>query len=237
MLTIHTDTPTGFLTAPKPLPGARHVFGTKADTHSETSATVRAYTERLGPLAHMKQVHGNRVVYAHTSGVFEECDAVYTDHDDFWLAVKTADCCPVLISSPAAVAAVHVGWRGLESGVLPATIQTLCTEFAQDPADLHVVLGPCISQKHFEVEAHFANLFDERYFTPSERDGHLLMDLPGLVQQQAVKHGILDIHLTDIGRCTYAEDKTFNSYRRHKQQGTASYAVQLSLIRKRSATA
>lgn len=220
-----THIPAGFITANKPLPGAQHVFGTKAEH------TIAAVMERLGPVAHMQQVHGNRVVYAPTSGLYEDCDAVYTDHDNLWLAVKTADCAPVLISSPAAVAAVHAGWRGLQAEIIPATIQTLCDEFGQTPEDLHLALGPCLTQPHFEVENRFREYFDvpnaARYFS-ANRPGHVLMDFPGLVRAQALAAGILDIHFHTASRCTFTEGETFHSYRRDGQNA----GRQISLISK-----
>lgn len=230
-----TNIPTGFITASKPLPHARHIFGTRAETNADSNATVRGATERFGAIAHMQQVHGNRVTYVSTSGLYPETDAIYTDTDNLWLAVKTADCAPVLISSPAAVAAVHVGWRGLQAEILPLTIQTLCDEYGQTPEDLHLALGPCLTQPNFEVENEFQHYFNipnaNRFFSPS-RPGHVLMDFPALVRAQALHAGILDIHFHTTGRCTYAENATFNSYRRHKQGKDTSYAVQLSLIQK-----
>lgn len=179
----------------------------------------------------MKQVHSNRITYASASGLYEECDALYTDQPDLWLAVKTADCAPVLIASPAAVAAVHVGWRGLQNDILPATIATLCEEFALSPEDLHLALGPCLSQPNFEVETHFSHYFNiphaDRYFV-NNREGHVLMDFPGLIRAQAIASGILDIHFHTVGRCTFAEGDTFNSYRREK----SSSRRQLSLIQR-----
>lgn len=232
-----TNIPTGFITAKKPLPHARHIFGTRGETHADSAATVRAATERFGPIAHMQQVHGNRVAYASSSGLVEDCDAIYTDVDNLWLAVKTADCAPVLISSAHAVAAVHVGWRGLQAEILPATINTLCEEFDQTPEDLHLALGPCLTQPNFEVEDEFQHYFNvpnsQRFFTRS-RPGHVLMDFPALVRAQAIAAGILDIHFHTTGHCTYAEGESFNSYRRHKQGKDTSYAVQLSLIQKLS---
>lgn len=236
-MTLHTDTiPTGFISGGKALPHARHMFGTRADTHADTNKTVRLYTERLGPIAHMQQVHGNRIAYAHTSGVLPECDAVYTDQQGLWLAVKTADCVPVLISSPNAVAAVHAGWRGLQAEIIPQTIKLLCDEFGQLPDDLHVAIGPCISQKNYEVEGHFMDLFKPRlakYFAAGQDDDHLQMDTAGIARAQALEAGVLDIHITSIGRCTFEDAATFNSYRRHKSGKDANYASQLSLIQRR----
>src|SRR6218665_2058848 len=128
LLTPQTEV-RGYLSGRKQLPYAQHVFGTRAEASVNAASAIRNAVERLGAIAHMQQVHGNKVVYAHTSGLYEECDAIYTDKPDLWLAVKTADCVPLLISSPNAVAAVHAGWRGLEAGVIPATIKQLCREF------------------------------------------------------------------------------------------------------------
>lgn len=224
--------PSGFLTTQKPLPQAQHVFGTKGV--KEGDADIRAYTERLGPIAHMRQVHGARVVHAHTSGVYEDCDAVYTDEENLWLAVKTADCAPVLISSPAGVAAIHAGWRGLEAGVIGQTIETMCDHFGLTPDDLHVALGPCIHQDNYEVDATFAGRFSDRFLRPSPaREGHLLLDIPAIVRHQVIKAGVLDIHFHTLNRCTFAEKDTFHSYRRHCVEGmTGAYGRQVSLIRR-----
>ena len=52
----------GFITGHTPLRHADHVFGTRQDTHDHgADATVRATVERLGPIAHMRQVHGDRL--------------------------------------------------------------------------------------------------------------------------------------------------------------------------------
>lgn len=228
--------PAGFLTANKPLPHSRHIFGTRA---AQGQADIGAATERLGPIAHMHQVHGNRLVYAEKSGLYEDCDGIYTDQPDLWLAVKTADCAPVLISSPRAVAAIHLGWRSTQADLLFKVVETLCTEFAQGPEDLHLAIGPCLAQPNFEVETSFRNIFNvphpERYFT-NNRPGHVLMDLPGIIRGQALKAGVLDIHVHTLNRCTFAEPDNFHSYRRAKQQGeNPSAGRQLSFIQLTSA--
>lgn len=218
-----TEPPTGYLTARKPLPYAQHIFGTRS------GGTIGAATERLGPIAHMHQVHGNRIAYADEAGQYEDCDAIFTDQPNLWLAVKTADCAPILISSPHAVAAVHLGWRSTQAGLLAITIETLCRDFAQTPEDLHIALGPCLTQPHFEVETNFIEYFTvpnpKRFFSPT-RNGHANMDLKGIIRAQALQAGILDIHMHTLPNCTYAEEQTFHSYRRDK----ANSGRQLSFI-------
>lgn len=233
---VHLDPtplpPTGFLTVNKPLPHSQHVFGTRDDAPS-TDAAIRAYTERLGPIAHMRQTHGTRIAYAETSGVTEDCDALFTDCDNLWLAVKTADCAPVLISSPQAVAAIHAGWRGLEAGIIPATIDTLCTAFDLLPEDLHLALGPCIHPANYEVDGTFHGRFDSRFLRPSPHtEGRHLLDIPAIVRHQAIHAGVLDIHVHSINRCTYAEPASFHSHRRNTHTGATVPGRQLSLIRR-----
>jgi polyphenol oxidase len=239
-----SETPSGFLTAAAPLPYARHIFGTRENTHPDPEDTMRGLIERFGPMAWMQQVHGARILEATTSGRLPECDAVFTSNPNLWLAVKTADCVPILISSPHAVAAVHAGWRSAEAGILPKTIAALVARFQLAPEDLHLAFGPCLSQENFEVEADFVGKFESqfgvtnatRFFSPGASPGKLMLDLPGILQAQAKAAGCLDIHLHHLPRCTYAEAGVFNSYRRHtheKARGApTSYAVQVSLIRR-----
>lgn len=206
--------PTGFLTANKPLPHSEHIFGTRS------GGTIGAATERLGPIAHMHQVHGNRIVYAEQAGQYEDCDAIFTDQPGLWLAVKTADCVPVLVSSTYAVAAVHLGWRSTAQGLMGISVETLCKDFAQAPEDLHLALGPALSQAHFEVEDTFIPQFGvrnpERFFRPSDNEGKVLMDLRGIIRAQAMEAGVLDIHIHTLPNCTFAESENFHSYRRDK---------------------
>lgn len=233
---LHSQTEIrGYLSGRKQLPYARHVFGTRAEAMTNPGEAIRHATERLGAIAHMQQVHGNRVTYAQTSGLYEECDAIYTDKSNLWLAVKTADCVPILISSPEAVAAVHAGWRGLENEILPRTIEILCKQFRQDPSDLYLTVGPCISQANYEVDGSFTETFDAKFFHNSKNEGKYMLDLTGIALQQAKEAGVLDIHCTSMNRCTYAEADTFVSHRRYthgSEDERYKNARQVSLIQR-----
>ncbi|MDQ7993397.1 MAG: polyphenol oxidase family protein [Propionicimonas sp.] len=86
--------------------------------------------EALGvPVLHAHQVHGVEVleVGADTSPggcATTEADALVTREAGIGIAVRVADCLPVLLADPAAgvVAAAHAGRVGLAAGVLPATL-------------------------------------------------------------------------------------------------------------------
>lgn len=231
-LTLMNKTvPDHFLQADKQLPHAHHIFGTRADTKESTDATIRHYTEQLGPIAHMRQVHGDRIVFANGSGLYEECDALYTDQPRLWLAVKAADCVPVLISTPEAVAVAHCGWRGLEKELLPKLIDKLIEQYDLSPMDMFMHIGPHISKQHYEVEDSFKDIFEGNFFAESEKEGHSLMDLAGIATSQAQDMGVPLANIHNTRRCTFAEDDIFQSYRRYKRGASDTiYAPQLSLI-------
>lgn len=211
---------------------AEHAFGTAEGSSEDLASTIRSYTEMIGPIAYMRQVHSDRIVYAYEPGCYEEADGIFTDLDDLWLAVSTADCAPVLLSCPHGVAAVHCGWRGLEKGILPKMIDTLMREFNVTAVDISMHIGPCISQENYEVEESFTDIFDKKHFKPSSKKGKVLMDLRSIAIEQAREAGIPAANIQDSGLCTFEEDELFHSYRRNKKEGKDSYNIQLSLVKK-----
>lgn len=105
------------------------------------------------PWTWLNQVHGARVVVVGSPGEHAgaEADAAVTDVVGATLAVHTADCAGVLLRSegpgPQVVGAAHAGWRGLEAGVLDATVSAMRELGA---AAIRWQLGPCISAAHYE---------------------------------------------------------------------------------------
>ena len=217
------------LTTP-PAPHAEFQFGTAESAQPTSEENMRLLAEKFGPIAYMRQVHGANVRYASKPGVYEEADAIFTDRQDIWLAVHTADCLPLLISTPEAVAAVHAGWRGLRQEIVGKTIKKLIEEFGTDPGQIFISVGPCIRQHNYEVSDEFTDYFDEKFFKPSENKGKLLLDLPAVARKQALDDGVLGMNIFDSGVDTFS-DKRFFSYRRAKKTGK-SVNVQPTLIRR-----
>ncbi len=101
------------------------------------------------PVTWLTQVHGADVVEVTRpgDGVGATADAAITTTADVALAVITADCAPVILTSAGAVGAVHAGWRGLVAGVLPATVRAMR---ARGAGPITAWLGPCIRGRCYE---------------------------------------------------------------------------------------
>lgn len=243
-----------FLRAPLALPGVRHAFSTRSGgvspppwgtlnlglTVGDDAASVRENRTRflreagLGPaVAEVHQVHRAHVVRAEEPSAVDtlrevEADAVWTTHPELTVAVRTADCAPVLIAAyedrsaprPAAVAALHAGWRSAAAGIVGRCVSVLAQEGLQ-PAAMRLVIGPTIGAEAFEVgeeviEAARASLGGRPPRTRSGPRGRPLLDLPHWVRTLAEQAGLAEEGVADLGRCTVSEPDLFFSHRRDR---------------------
>lgn len=108
-------------------------------------------------VAIVEQVHGAGVVVVERAGgpltPLGRADALVTDRPGVVLAVRVADCVPILLRAQGprpAVGAVHSGWRGTADGVVGAAVAALRRLSGPD-AEVHAVVGPHIGQDAFEV--------------------------------------------------------------------------------------
>ncbi len=96
-------------------------------------------------VAMVSQVHGAGVIVADGPGLLGEADALITRQRGLLLAIRTADCVPVLVvGGGGEIAAIHAGWRGLAAGVIPAALSAMS-------APRLAVVGPCISAASYQV--------------------------------------------------------------------------------------
>lgn len=104
--------------------------------------------------ATLHQVHSNKVVRQPTKqlGVEAQADAHYTFESGLGLTVKTADCLPILIGGNGVIAAIHAGWRGVETDIVAETLTAIERECpALLMSSLRVWIGPHIRQQSFEA--------------------------------------------------------------------------------------
>src|SRR4051812_31935286 len=72
------------------------------------------------------------------------CDALTTNEPGILLGVKTADCVPVLLADPmtGGCAAIHAGWRGTVSSIVPRSLERMTAEFGTRASDVSAAIGP-----------------------------------------------------------------------------------------------
>jgi YfiH family protein len=178
---------------------------------------------REAHLATLRQVHSNRVyIIRDISAQWNrwEGDALATQMKNVALAVQIADCLPVLIADPAAnaVAAVHTGWRGMLSHIVPLTVREMQRAFGTDPAHLLAAVGPGIRACCFEVGPEVAELFEKefsgfRLSVPMGKSGKHLLDLCKALERELDDSGIQPENRFDLGLCTRCNTREFFSYR------------------------
>ncbi len=238
-------------TAFETIPDLRHGFSTRKggsggnghslnlnylpwDSDTRVDENRQRFLSALGleelPLATLHQVHSNRVHIIEdklSEWKQSEGDAIATSAANIALGVKVADCLPVLIADPVnhAIAAVHSGWRGTLSGILPGTISEMKRAFGSCAEDLLVAVGPGIRSCCFEVGDDVIEPFEREYrcthlVKPREdRPGKYLLDLCGVLDIQMDTAGIPPGNRYDSCACTVCRPDLFFSYR---AQGTLS---------------
>ncbi len=161
-------------------------------------------------------------------------DAMVTNRPGLALAILTADCQPVLFADAEAqvIGAAHAGWRGARDGVLENTVAAM-EALGANRAAIRAVIGPCISQRAYEVGQEFLESFlDEdpentRFFANGAPEKYQF-DLVGFGLDALRKAGVADASW--IGQCTYSDPVRFYSYRRSVHEGQADYGRLISAI-------
>jgi polyphenol oxidase len=92
-------------------------------------------------------------------------DALLCATPGLLLAVKTADCVPILLADTKrrAVASVHAGWRGTLARIVEKALGRMQMEFGTKPNDVIAVLGPAIGRCCYEVGAEVAQAFAAQF--------------------------------------------------------------------------
>lgn len=192
------------------IPWLEHGFGTR-------SSAGWPNTTRL---ATVRQIHSNRVVVADRPGDLGEGDALVTNLPGLTLAVRTADCLPILIADTKsrAVAAVHAGWRGTAQQIVLETLRVMAKEFETISANVVIAIGPgigpCCYQVGPDVASQFSELFPE---IPGFGAAHALLDLPEANLRQLRRNGGINGQIVSSGLCTKCLPDQFHSFRRDKQ--------------------
>lgn len=187
----------------------------------------------------LEQVHGTEVVDVDhlpaslVSLAPKQGDALMTTQAGVALAIMTADCIPIVLTSQNGeqVAAIHAGWRGLAAGVVETTVKKM----THKPS--HAWVGAFISQNNFEVgddvKAAFVQLSaDYEAAFSAQKNGKHMANLGYILKQKLGAHGIASCFL---GGCSYGSkdgNTPFYSYRRATHAGDSKTGRMATLIYK-----
>ncbi len=161
----------------------------------------------------LHQIHSDICVAARgRTGLLGDGDALLENTPGRLIAVKTADCIPILLvdEEHRAVAAVHAGWRGTVQGVVRHALRGMHEEFGARPLHVHAAIGPGIGKCCYEVGAEVAVQFGET--------GQCHIDLAEANRCQLIEAGIPESFIYAASLCTKCNADDFHSYRRDKEK-------------------
>ncbi len=152
-----------------------------------------------------RQVHGSRVERRATAeATLNDADGQATATKGLAPLVLTADCLPVALIAPGAVAMLHAGWRGLADGVLENGVEAV-RELGGD-GDIQAAIGPGAGCCCYEVGAEVHEAFGRE---PKQAT----IDLKAIARERLHAAGVQAVH--DVGLCTMCSDpQLFFSHRR-----------------------
>ena len=197
---------------------ALHV-GDNPDHVAQNRARLQQALELPAEPCWMNQTHGIHAVTLEQEDS-READAAITRLAGTVAVVMTADCLPILVCNRdgTEVAAIHAGWRGLQAGVIQATLASMASANEQ----LLAWIGPGISRDNFEVGEEVRTAFIDSIaraegFFHANRAGHWLCDLAGLAESVLLDLGVGEVCCHS--GCTYRDADRFFSYRRNAATG------------------
>jgi hypothetical protein len=185
-------------------PWLEHGFGTKA---------APALADDAGRLATLHQIHSDIWIAARgRTGMLGDGDAILENTAGHLVAVKTADCIPILLvdEEHRAVAAVHAGWRGTVHRIVQRAVRGMREEFGTRPAQVHAAIGPGIGKCCYEVGAEVAAQLGEA--------GTCHIDLVEINGRQLAEAGVPETQIYAARLCTKCNADDFHSYRREQER-------------------
>lgn len=182
----------------------------KADADSSEQAIARALG--VPHAASLWQIHGARaVVVREPTQRTIQADALATDVPGLALAIRIADCQPILVHAPDArvVALIHAGWKGLVEGTIASCFAMLRSAWGIAGQDTFVAVGPSLCKACAEFTDPVRELpgIDPQFF-----DGRLV-DLPGIADAQLCSEGVRPERLERHFDCTRCHPETYWTYR------------------------
>ncbi len=193
--------------------GIVYGFGTKFLSESILISSFPEYE-----IFQMNQIHSSKILIEESG----EGDAIITKRKGRLLVVKTADCLPILIRNieNTLVGAIHAGWKGLCSGIIPEAVSTL-KRLGFPPKTLEAALGPSIGPCCYEVGKEVPRCFRNNGLIYSMKGRNLA--LPTTAKRQLIEEGLRMESIHSLPLCTKCHPEIFYSHRRGDSKRMLSF--------------
>ena len=111
----------------------------------------------------LTQEHGTEIVWLEDDerSLGIRGDALATISSQKVIAITVADCLPLLLTEQSGILSLmHLGWRGIEGGLLEKTLQFIRSKSSEP---ITAVLGPCIDTCCYEFGQNELRILVEKY--------------------------------------------------------------------------
>ena len=185
----------------------------------------------------VNQIHSNKFIYIDKNYRLDKrrskVDAIITNLKKLPIGILTADCVPILIYDDTLkiIAAIHAGWKGAYKNIINKVINFMIKKGSKRK-NIHAAIGPCISQKSYNVKEDFFKKFIKKnkknrsHFKKSK--GLIYFNLPEFVKSQLKFNKIATIDHINID--TFDIKNNFFSARRSSRLKNDDYGRNISII-------
>ena len=211
-----------------------------SDKRKDVKKNIRLACDKLNnsykKLILLHQIHSNKFHYIKNISSTKEKlvgDALITKQPKIILGILTADCAPVIIYDKKLkiISAIHAGWKGAFKGIIKKVVNYFY-KMGSRPEDLIAVIGPCISEKNYEVKKDFKHKFVKKseknkiYFSDIKDKSYF--SLNKFVYNELSESKIKNIEI--INKDTYNLKNNFFSARRSTHNKENDYGRNITLI-------
>lgn len=149
-------------------------------------------------------------------------DGMITDRADTPLAMRFADCTPLLFRDPAkgVIGIAHAGWRGTVQGIARHMVEAMVEAYGCKPSNIQVGIGPSIGPGRYQVGEEVVASVHEYFGTidglirRDPTDGTAYLDLWAANRLDLERAGVEQIEVAGI--CTAQRTDEFFSHRAEK---------------------
>ena len=210
-----------------------------SDNKKNVNKNLKIACQKISPsykkLILLHQIHSNKFHFLNENYNKKKLigDALITNQKKIIIGVLTADCVPILIydKSRKIVSAIHAGWKGAYKGIVKKVIKFLVKD-GSESKNLVATIGPCISQKSYEIKKDFK----VKFLRQSKKNQILFkkiknktyFSLNKYIYYQLRSLGLKKIDIID--KDTYNPKNNFFSARRSIHKKENDYGRNISII-------